>query len=179
MRLVPGHLALMAQSGAFGVGLLAAAADQGLGISQFVSVGNKADVGGNDLLLAWAPGPAARGSSAMYLESVGDPRRFARIARRVAVTKPIIAVKSGRTEAGRRAGQSHTAAAASPDAAVDALFKGSGVLRLNTMAEMLDAARVLTAQPLPAGPRIAIVGNSGGPEILAADAAADAGLVVT
>ena len=177
LRLVPGHLAVLAQSGAFGVGLLAAAADQGLGVSQFVSVGNKADVGGNDLLLAWAEDPQTQ-VIAMYLESVGDPRRFARIARRVAVTKPIIAIKSGRTAAGRRAGQSHTAAAASPDAAVDALFTGSGVLRLNTMAELLDAARVLTTQPLPAGPRIAIVGNSGGPEILAADAAAEAGLVV-
>jgi acyl-CoA synthetase (NDP forming)/GNAT superfamily N-acetyltransferase len=177
LRVLPGHLAVMAQSGAFGVGLVAAAAEQGLGISQFVSVGNKADVGGNDLLLAWADDPRTY-VIGMYLESVGDPRRFARVARQVARIKPIIAVKSGRTGAGQRAGRSHTAAAASPDAAVDALLRASGVLRLNSMAEMVDAARVLTGQPLPLGPRVAIVGNSGGPEILAADASADAGLVV-
>jgi acyl-CoA synthetase (NDP forming) len=173
----PGRLALLAQSGAFGVALLTAADQLGLGVSQFVSIGNKADVGGNDLLLSWYDDPRTR-VIGMYLESIGDPRRFARIARRVSRRKPILAVKSGRTDAGRRAGASHTAAAASPEVAIDALFRGSGVLRLRTMGQLLDAARVLTDQPLPVGPRLAIVGNSGGPEILAADAAADAGLLV-
>jgi acyl-CoA synthetase (NDP forming)/GNAT superfamily N-acetyltransferase len=172
-----GPLAVLAQSGAFGVALIEAADEAGLGISQMVSVGNKADVGGNDLLLAWEADPRTR-VIGMYLESVGDPRRFARIARRVSRSKPLIAVKSGRTAVGQRAGRSHTAAAASSDVAIDALFHSSGVLRVHTMQEMLDAARVLSGQPLPAGPRVAIVGNSGGPEILAADAATEAGLQV-
>jgi acyl-CoA synthetase (NDP forming)/GNAT superfamily N-acetyltransferase len=173
----PGPFAVLAQSGAFGVSLLTAADRLGLGVSQFVSVGNKADVGGNDLMLAWADDPRSR-VIGMYLESIGDPRRFARIARRVSRSKPIIALKSGRTVAGRRGALSHTAAAASPEVTIDALFRSSGVLRVRTMEEMIDAARVLADQPLPAGPRIAIVGNSGGPEILAADAANDAGLMV-
>jgi acyl-CoA synthetase (NDP forming)/GNAT superfamily N-acetyltransferase len=173
----PGRLAVLAQSGAFGVALITAADQIGLGVSQFVSVGNKADVGGNDLMLAWAADPRTT-VIGMYLESIGDPLRFARIARHVTRTKPIIAVKSGRTEAGRKGAASHTAAAASPEVAIDALFRGSGVLRVRTVQEMLDTARVLTDQPLPAGPRIAIVGNSGGPEILAADAASDAGLTI-
>ncbi|MEO9139824.1 MAG: GNAT family N-acetyltransferase [Jatrophihabitans sp.] len=174
---MPGPLAVLSQSGAFGVALLAAADAAGLGTSQFVSVGNKIDVGGNDLLLAWEADPRTR-VIAGYLESVGDPRRFARIARQVSRRKPILLVKSGRTEAGQAAGRSHTAAAASSDIAIDALLRGSGVLRLPTMRELLDAARVLCDQPLPAGPRIAIVGNSGGPEIMAADAASEAGLEI-
>jgi acyl-CoA synthetase (NDP forming)/GNAT superfamily N-acetyltransferase len=173
----PGPLAVLAQSGAYGIALMEAADQAGLGVSQMVSVGNKADVGGNDLLLAWEEDPHTR-VIGMYLESVGDPRRFARIARRVARSKPLIAVKSGRTEVGQRAGRSHTAAAASSDVAIDALFHSSGVLRVHSMQEMVDAARVLSGQPLPAGPRLAIVGNSGGPCILAADAATEAGLQV-
>jgi acyl-CoA synthetase (NDP forming)/GNAT superfamily N-acetyltransferase len=172
-----GPLAVLAQSGAYGIALLVAADEAGLGISQMVSVGNKADVGGNDLLLAWEQDPRTS-VIGMYLESVGDPRRFARIAERVSRSKPLIAVKSGRTEVGQRAGRSHTAAAASSDVAIDALFHASGVLRVRSMQEMIDAARVLSGQPLPAGPRVAIVGNSGGPEILAADAATEAGLSV-
>lgn len=173
----PGPLAVMAQSGAFGAGLLTAADDLGLGFSQFVSVGNKIDVGGNDLLLAWDADPRTK-VIAGYLESVGDPRRFARIARRVALRKPVLILKSGRSEAGRAAGRSHTAAAASSERAIDALFRGSGVIRVRTMRELLDAARVLCDQPLPEGPRVAIVGNCGGPEILAADAVVEAGLQV-
>ncbi|HZC72605.1 MAG TPA: GNAT family N-acetyltransferase [Jatrophihabitans sp.] len=173
----PGPLAVLAQSGAFGIALLNAAAEVGLGVAQFVSIGNKIDVGGNDLLLAWGTDPAIR-VIAGYLESIGDPRRFARIARRVSQHKPVLVVKSGRTEAGQAAGRSHTAAAASSDIAIDALFRGSGVIRLQSMRELLVASRMLCAQPLPGGPRVAIVGNSGGPEILAADAAVDAGLVV-
>jgi acyl-CoA synthetase (NDP forming)/GNAT superfamily N-acetyltransferase len=173
----PGPLAIAAQSGAFGAGVIAAADACGLGVAQFASLGNKADIGGNDLLLAWADDPRVS-VIALYLESLGDPRRFVRIARQVARTTPILAVKSGRTEVGRKAGQSHTAAAASSDAAVDALLRGSGVVRVETTAELLNAARVLAAQQVLAGPRIAIVGNSGGPEILATDAAAESGLVV-
>lgn len=173
----PGPVAVAAQSGAFGAGVIAAASASGLGLAQFVSLGNKADVGGNDLLLAWAADPAVR-AIALYLESIGDPRRFVRIARSVAARTPVLAVKSGRTEVGRRAGQSHTAAAASSDAAVDALFNAAGVVRVDTMQELVAAARVVATQPMLDGPRLAIVGNSGGPQILAADAAAAAGLVV-
>lgn len=173
----PGGLGLVSQSGALGIAVLAAAQRRGLGISQFVSVGNKADVSGNDLLLAWDRDPRTA-VIALYLESFGNPRKFARLARRVSRRKPIIAIKAGRSLAGQRAGQSHTAAAASSDAVVDAMFTQAGVLRVETMEQMLDVARVLSQQPLPAGPRVAIIGNSGGPGILAADAAEAAGLTV-
>jgi succinyl-CoA synthetase alpha subunit/RimJ/RimL family protein N-acetyltransferase len=172
-----GCLGLASQSGAFGIAVLLAAQRCGLGISQFVSIGNKADVSGNDLLLAWEKDPRTS-VIALYLESLGNPRKFSRIARRVSRRKPIIAIKAGRSASGQRAGQSHTAAAASSEAVVEALFTEAGVLRVDTMAEMLDTARVLSDQPIPSGPRVAIIGNSGGPEILAADAAEAAGLSV-
>jgi acyl-CoA synthetase (NDP forming)/RimJ/RimL family protein N-acetyltransferase len=173
----PGGLALASQSGALGIAILRAAAGSGLGISEFVSIGNKADVSGNDLLLAWA---ADRRTTVigLYLESFGNPRKFARVARRVSEVKPVLAIKAGRSQAGQRAGQSHTAAAAASDVIVDALFEQAGVLRVDTMEQLLNAARVLTDLPLPVGPRVAVVGNSGGPGILAADAAVAAGLTV-
>jgi acyl-CoA synthetase (NDP forming)/RimJ/RimL family protein N-acetyltransferase len=177
MPMQSGHLGLISQSGALGIAVLAAAQDCGLAPSQFVSVGNKADVSGNDLLLAWEHDERTR-VIALYLESFGNPRKFARIARRVAARKPVIAIKAGRSNAGKRAGTSHTAAAAASDVVVDALFTQAGVLRVGTMQQMLDAARVLSEQPLATGPRLAIVGNSGGPGILAADAAESAGLTV-
>jgi acyl-CoA synthetase (NDP forming)/GNAT superfamily N-acetyltransferase len=172
-----GGLAVASQSGALGIAVLEAAHDCGLGISQFVSVGNKADVSGNDLLLAWEQDPQTS-VIALYLESFGNARKFAHIARRVSKSKPIIAIKAGRSPAGQRAGMSHTAAAAASDDVVDALFAQAGVLRVNRMDEMLDVARVLVDQPLPGGANVAIIGNSGGPEILAADAAQSAGLNV-
>lgn len=172
-----GSLGLVSQSGALGIAVLAAAERRGLGLSQFVSVGNKADVSGNDLLLAWERDDRTK-VIALYLESFGNPRKFARIARRVSGTKPIIAIKSGRSAAGQRAGRSHTAAAASADTVIDALFRHAGVLRVDTMEQMLDVAQLLTDQPLLHGRRVAIIGNSGGPEILAADAADAAGLAI-
>ena len=177
MPMDPGGLGLVSQSGALGIAVLAAAQRRGLGISQFVSVGNKADVSGNDLLLAWERDEHTS-VIALYLESFGNPRKFARLARRVSRAKPLIAIKAGRTLAGQRAGQSHTAAAASSDSVVDALFTQAGVLRVESMEQMLDVARLMSEQPLPAGPSVAIVGNSGGPGILAADAAEAAGLTV-
>jgi len=177
LSLTPGGLALVSQSGALGIAVLRASERVGLGISQFVSVGNKADVSGNDLLMCWEADERTK-VIGLYLESFGNPRRFARIARRVSRTKPILAIKAGRSEAGQRAGQSHTAAAASSDVVVDALFDQAGVVRVDTMEQLLDAVRALSDQPLPAGPRVGIIGNSGGPGILAADAAAAAGLVV-
>ncbi|MDP9868293.1 MULTISPECIES: bifunctional acetate--CoA ligase family protein/GNAT family N-acetyltransferase [Streptosporangium] len=173
----PGHLALMSQSGAVAVALIDRAARLEVGISSFASVGNKADVSGNDLLEYWEDDPATD-VIALYLESFGNPRRFGRIARRVSRHKPIIAVKSGRGGSGERAVRSHTAAAATPDVVVDTLLKASGVIRVDTVQDMLDTARLLATQPLPQGRRVAIVGNSGGPQALAADACEQRNLLV-
>ncbi|WP_433425082.1 GNAT family N-acetyltransferase [Microtetraspora malaysiensis] len=173
----PGRLALMSQSGAVAVALIDRAAEVGLGLSGFVSVGNKADVSGNDLLEYWEDDDRT-GVIGLYLESFGNPRRFGRIARRVGRAKPIVVVKSGRSASGDRAVRSHTAAAATPDTAVDALLTGAGVIRVDTVQDLLDTARLLIGQPLPAGGRVAIVGNSGGPEAMTADACERLGLEV-
>jgi acetyl coenzyme A synthetase (ADP forming)-like protein len=173
----PGHIAMQSQSGALGIALLERSARIGLGVSSFVSVGNKADVSGNDLLQYWED-DAGTDVVLLYLESFGNPRKFARIARRVSRRKPIVAVKSGRSAAGVRAASSHTAAMASSDLAVDALFQQAGVIRVDTLDELFDTALVLGSQPLPRGHRVAIIGNSGGPGILATDACDGAGLEV-
>lgn len=173
----PGRIGLMSQSGALGLAIISLASDRGLGFSTFVSAGNKADVSGNDLLEYWEDDPATD-VILLYLESFGNPRRFARTARRVGRTKPIVAVKSGRTLAGTRAAGSHTAALANRDVAVDALFHQAGVIRAETIDEMFDLATLLANQPLPTGRRTAIVTNAGGPGILAADACEGAGLQV-
>lgn len=173
----PGPVGFLSQSGAFGIALLEAAVRLRLGISSFLSVGNKADVSGNDLLQYWED-DGDTGVILLYLESFGNPRKFARIARRVAKTKPIVALKGGRTSAGVRAAASHTAAAASPDIAVDALFHQAGVIRVDTVSDLFGVAQFLAFQPLPRGPRLGIVSNGGGPGILAADAAEQFGLEV-
>jgi acetate---CoA ligase (ADP-forming) len=173
----PGHIGLSSQSGALGLAILALASTRGVGFSTFVSVGNKADVSGNDLLQYWEEDEATH-VILLYLESFGNPRRFARLARRIARTKPIVAVKAGRTRGGSRAAGSHTAALAANDVAVDALFHQSGVIRADTIDEMFDIAACLDAQPLPAGRRVAIVTNAGGPGILAVDACESSGLTV-
>jgi acetyl coenzyme A synthetase (ADP forming)-like protein len=172
-----GGIAMSSDSGALGLAALAVAARLGLGISSCVSVGNRADVSSNDLLEYWE-GDEATEVILLYLESFGNPRRFARIARRVGRRKPVIAVKAGRTGAGRRAAGSHTAALAARDVAVDALFHQTGVLRADTLEEMFDLAAALGSQPLPSGRRLAILTNAGGPAILCADAAEAAGLSV-
>jgi acetyl coenzyme A synthetase (ADP forming)-like protein len=173
----PGRIAMSSQSGALGLAILALATERELGISSFVSVGNKADVSGNDLLQYWELDDDTR-VILLYLESFGNPRRFARIARRVSRSKPIIAVKAGRTAAGRRAAGSHTAALAASDVAVDALFRQTGVIRAETLDEMFDIAAALENQALPKGRRIAIVTNAGGPGILCTDACEAGGLIV-
>ena len=173
----PGRLALAAQSGAVAMECVDAANRVGLGMANVVSLGNKADVSGNDLLLRWWRDDRVR-VIALYLESLGNPRKFARLARRVAATKPILVVKAGRSAAGRRAGLSHTAAAATSDVTVDALFAQAGVLRCATVEEMLDAARAFDSMRVPAGGRIGILGNAGGLCVLAGDAAPAAGLSV-
>jgi acetate---CoA ligase (ADP-forming) len=172
-----GRVALSSQSGALGMAILALAADRGVGLSSFVSVGNKADVSGNDLLQYWEADPGTA-VILLYLESFGNTRRFARVARRIARAKPIVCVKAGRTCAGSRAAGGHTAALAASDTAVDALFRQTGVIRAETIDEMFDVAACLEAQPLPSGRHVAIVTNAGGPGILAVDACEAAGLQV-
>lgn len=172
-----GRIAMSSQSGALGLAVLAAASNLDLGLSMFASVGNKADVSGNDLLQYWEEDPGTD-AILLYLESFGNPRRFARIARRVSRRKPIVAIKSGRTKAGGRAAGSHTAALAASEVAVDALFRLSGVIRAETLEEMFDLARLLGNQPLPAGRRVGIVTNAGGPAILCADACEAGGLTI-
>ncbi|MCX9192895.1 GNAT family N-acetyltransferase [Carbonactinospora thermoautotrophica] len=176
-RLRPGQLALASQSGAVGMAVLDHAARVGLGLSSFVSLGNKADVSGNDLLLYWAGDERTR-VIALYLESFGNPRKFARIARRLARVKPILTLTGGVTPTGGRAGRSHTAALASSDTALEALFAQAGVVRTRTLEELLEAARLFAEQPVPSGDRLAILGNAGGAGVLAADAAYLAGLTV-
>lgn len=172
-----GKVAMSSQSGALGMAILSYARRINLGLSTFVSVGNKTDVSGNDLLQYWEE-DVGTDVILLYLESFGNPRRFARIARRVSRVKPIVAVKGGRTRAGRRAAGSHTAALAASDVAVDALFRQTGVIRAETLVEMFDLAATLSTQPLPRGRRTAIVTNAGGPGILCADACEAGGLVV-
>jgi acyl-CoA synthetase (NDP forming)/GNAT superfamily N-acetyltransferase len=173
-----GSVALMSQSGALGIALLQSARDLGIGVSSFVSAGNKADLSGNDLLQFWEADEATR-VILLYLESFGNPRNFVRIARRVGRSKPVIAVKSGRTSVGARAAGSHTGALiAASDVTVDALFRQAGVVRTDTLQEFLDVAALLERQPVPAGRRVAIVTNAGGPGILCADACIAAGLEV-
>lgn len=173
----PGRVALCSQSGALGIAIIALARRLGLGLSSFVSVGNKADVSANDLLEFWEQDSMTR-VILLYLESFGDPRRFARLARRVGRSKPIVVVKAGRTEAGGRAASSHTAALAAAETAVEALFRQTGIIRADTLVEMFGVARALSTQPLPSGRRVAVLTNAGGPGILCVDALGAAGLDV-
>jgi acetyl coenzyme A synthetase (ADP forming)-like protein len=170
-----GNVAMSSQSGALGIAILDYATRNNIGISQFVSVGNKADVSGNDLIMSWEDDPQTDVIT-LYLESFGNPVKFARIARRIGKKKPIIAVKSGRTSAGSRAASSHTGALASSDEAVNALFRQAGVIRVDTIEELFDTASLLANQPVPAGRRVGIITNAGGPGILAADALEAKGL---
>ena len=173
---LPGNVAFASQSGAFGITAIDEAAERGIGLASFVSVGDRADLSGNDFLEYWEQ-DADTAVVLLYLESFGNPHRFGRIARRVTATKPIIAVKSGRTAAGHRAASSHTGALlAASDVTVDALFAHAGVLRAETVGEMFDVAGLLARQPLPRGDRVAVLTNAGGPAILCADACEAAGL---
>jgi len=173
--LPPGSIAFSSQSGALGLALLEKASERSLGFSSFISIGNKADVSSNDLLEYWEEEPGT-GLIALYLESFGNPRRFAQIAGRVARKKPILAMKSGTSTAGARAAGSHTAALAGSDEAVAALFHQTGVLRARTLEELIDAAALLSTQPLPRGRQVAILTNAGGLGILCSDACETAGL---
>ena len=173
--LPPGPIAFSSQSGALGLALLEKASERSLGFSSFISIGNKADVSSNDLLEYWEEDEDT-GLVALYLESFGNPRRFGQIASRVARVKPILAMKSGTSKAGARAAGSHTAALAGSEQAVDALFHQAGVLRAETLEELIDAAALLSTQPLPRGRRVAILTNAGGLGILCSDACEAAGM---
>jgi len=173
-----GRVAFSTQSGALGLAILEYVKRLNLGISSFASIGNKADVSSNDLIQYWAADERTE-VILLYLESFGNPRKFAQIVRRVGRRKPIVAVKAGRSTAGARAASSHTGARATSDALTDTLLRQSGVIRTHTLEEMFDVAALLASQPVPAGHRVAIVTNAGGPGILAADACEADGLQVT
>ncbi len=175
---LPGRVGFFSQSGALGLAIIDYANSLGLGISSFISIGNKADISGNDLLNYWEA-DSETDLILLYLESFGNPKKFSRIARRVGRKKPIVVVKSGRSPAGARAASSHTGALlAASDVTVDALFRQAGVIRTDTLEQLFDVASLLANQPIPKGRRIGIITNSGGPAILCADACEDGGLVV-
>jgi acetyl coenzyme A synthetase (ADP forming)-like protein len=172
-----GSLSISSHSGALGLSLLDYVKSNNLGIAHFASIGNRIDISSNDLLEFWEDDENTA-VVLLYLETFGNPRKFSRLARRITRKKPIIAVKAGRSEVGGRAASSHTGALAASDVAVDALFRQAGVIRVNTIEEMFNVAKVLSNQPLPKGPGIAILTNAGGPGVLAADAAVGWGLTV-
>jgi len=174
----PGRVGFLSQSGALGLAVMQHAAELGLGLSSFVSVGNKADISGNDLVAYWGEDERTD-VILLYLESFGNPRRFARLAREVGKRKPIVAVKSGRSAAGARAAASHTGALlAASDVTVDALFRQAGVIRTDTLEQMFDVAELMANQPAPKGDRVAIITNAGGLGILCADTCDANGLTV-
>ncbi|MGD2122430.1 MAG: acetate--CoA ligase family protein [Gemmatimonadota bacterium] len=172
-----GATSFLSQSGALGVTILDYAAEYGIGIRQFVSIGNKPDVSGNDLLEYWEHDDGTR-LILMYLESFGNPKNFIPLARRISRKKPIAVVKSGRTKAGARAASSHTGALVGTDLAIDALLAQCGVLRAESIEELFDFAMAFEDLPVPAGNRVAIITNAGGPGIIIADACESAGLEV-
>ena len=172
-----GKAGLAVQPGGLGIALCGQLSRLGIGISSFASLGDKCDVSGNDLLMWWEQDPATK-LAMLYLESLGNPRKFGRIARHAGATMPVLTVHAGRSEAGRRAAASHTAAAATPLVTRQALFAQAGVIATRDIGELLDAAALLASQPVPAGGRVAIVSNAGGAGMLAADACTDAGLHV-
>ena len=172
-----GNIAFLSQSGAMGLVILQYASDLNMGISGFVSVGNRADISSNDLLQYWEDDPATR-VILLYLESFGNPHKFSRIAKRVSAKKPIVVVKSGSTLVGSRAASSHTGALATPEVVSDALFRQAGIIRVDSIEELFDVATLLSSQPLPGGKKLVIVTNGGGPGILAADASEQQGLTL-
>jgi acyl-CoA synthetase (NDP forming) len=173
----PGPVGFISQSGAMGLSVLDYAQSLGIGISMFVSSGNKADVSGNDLLEYWRDDPNTS-VMLMYIQSFGNPARFVELARSITQEKPICVVKSGRTGAGQRAAASHTGALGGTELATDAIIAQAGAIRVQTVGELFDLAMAFSNQPLPAGNRVAIVTNAGGPGIMLADACESQGLEV-
>ena len=174
---VPGRVGLVMQSGGLGFALVDRLSRLGLGISSFASVGNKYDVSSNDLLTWWEQDGETE-LAVLYIESFGNPRKFARTARRLGARMPVLAVQAGRSAAGQRAATSHTAAAATPLVTRQALFEQAGVIAMDNLGELLDAAALLASQPAPAGRNVAVISNVGGAGVLAADACTSCGLTV-
>ena len=176
-HLRPGPVGLVSQSGGLGFAMVDQLSRLGLGISSFASVGNKLDVSSNDLLLWWEQDEVTK-LAVLYIESFGNPRKFARTARRVGATMPVLTVHAGRSAAGQRAAASHTAAVATPLVSREALFEQAGIIATPGLGELFDVTALLATQPVPAGRTVAIVSNVGGAGVLAADACADLGLTV-
>ena len=172
-----GRAGVVVQSGGVGLALLEHLSRLGIGISSFASVGDKLDVSGNDLLQWWAQDGTTR-LAVLYLESFGNPRKFARTAARVSATMPVLTVHAGRSAPGQRAAASHTAAAAAPLITRQALFEQAGIIATTSFGELLEAAVLLASQPVPTGSRVCVISNAGGAGVLAADACAEAGLTV-
>ncbi|MGW1320928.1 bifunctional acetate--CoA ligase family protein/GNAT family N-acetyltransferase [Streptomyces antibioticus] len=173
----PGTAGIAVQSGGVGIALLDGLSRLGIGVSSFVSLGDKYDVSGNDLL-QWWESDGRTDLALLHLESFGNPRAFSRTARRVTRRIPVLTVDAGRTEAGRKAAASHTAAAATRTMTRGALFTQAGITATRSVGELLETAALLHSQPLPAGARVAIVTNAGGAGVLTADACAEAGLAL-
>ncbi|MGW3106474.1 bifunctional acetate--CoA ligase family protein/GNAT family N-acetyltransferase [Streptomyces sp. NPDC001100] len=173
----PGTAGIAVQSGGVGIALLDGLSRLGIGVSSFASLGDKFDVSGNDML-QWWESDGTTDLALLHLESFGNPRAFSRTARRVTRRMPVLTVDAGRTDAGRRAAASHTAAAATRTMTRGALFTQAGITATHSVGELLEAAALLHSQPLPAGSRVAIVTNAGGAGVLAADACAEAGLTL-
>ncbi len=170
---LPGTAGLVMQSGGLGVALVGQLSRLGIGISSFASVGAKLDVSSNDMLLWWEHDGATK-LAVLYIESFGNPRKFARTARRVSARMPVLAVEAGRSAGGQRAAGSHIAAMASRDA----LYEQAGIITTPGFGELVETAALLASQPVPAGRTVAIVSNVGGAGMLAADACTDLGLTV-
>ena len=173
----PGTAGLMSQSGGVGIALAGQLSRLGVGISSFASVGNKLDVSGNDMLMWWEHDQVTR-LAVLYIESFGNPRKFARTARRVGASMPVLTVHVGRSAVGKQAAASHTAAVATPLVNREALFEQAGVIATASFGELMETVALLATQPVPAGRTVAVVSNVGGAGVLAADACADLGLTV-
>ncbi|WP_434597596.1 GNAT family N-acetyltransferase [Streptomyces sp. A5-4] len=169
-----GRIGLFTQSGAIGIALLAGLYRRGAGLSSFISSGNRADVSGNDFLQYWYEDPDTD-VVLLYLESIGNPRKFTRLARRTAAVKPVVVVKGARHSGSVPPGHA-VPVTRIPDATVSALLRQAGVIRVDTVTELVDAGLLLAGQPLPAGPRIAILGNSESLGLLTYDACLTEGL---
>jgi succinyl-CoA synthetase alpha subunit/GNAT superfamily N-acetyltransferase len=172
-----GRIGVVTQSGGVGIAVLELLGQLGLGVSTMVSTGDKYDVSGNDMLLWWQR-DTGTDAAVLYLESFGNPRKFSRLARTLARTKPVLAVRSAESDVAQRAAASHTAAAATPAVTRDALFRQAGVIAVDTVIELVDVLAAVSWQPLPAGNRVAVLSNAGGSGVLAADACVHNGLTL-
>jgi acetyl coenzyme A synthetase (ADP forming)-like protein len=177
-KALKGRVGFVSQSGALGEAIMSHAHALGIGFSMVASIGNKADISANDILEFWGNDPETD-IILLYLENFGNPRKFTKIARQISRTKPIVAVKAGRTSQGARAASSHTGALSELDVGVDALFDQCGVIRVSSVEELFYVAAALANQPIPEGRRVAIVSNAGGPALLATDALVRLGMEVT